>query len=84
MKVEKGEIVEKAMAIGTIQPYKEIQVKSKISGIVRKLYVEIGDSVKEGALLLDISPQPTPIGIYRSQARGGSGADQFRQRQDHL
>ncbi len=61
VKVEKGEIVEKAMAIGTIQPYKEIQVKSKISGIVRKLYVEIGDSVKEGALLLDIAPQPTPL-----------------------
>ena len=29
VKVEKGEIIEKAMAIGTIQPYKEIQVKSK-------------------------------------------------------
>jgi HlyD family secretion protein len=61
VKVEKGEIIEKAMAIGTIQPYKEIQVKSKISGIVRKLYVEIGDTVKEGALLLDIAPQPTPM-----------------------
>ncbi len=61
VKVEKGEIVEKAMAIGTIQPYKEIQVKSKISGIVRKLYVDIGDSVKEGDLLLDIAPQPTPL-----------------------
>jgi HlyD family secretion protein len=61
VKVERGEIVEKAMAIGTIQPYKEIQVKSKISGIVKKLYVEIGDSVKEGALLIDIAPQPTPM-----------------------
>ncbi len=60
-KVERGEIIEKAMAIGTIQPYREIQVKSKISGIVKKLYVEIGDSVKEGALLLDIAPQPTPM-----------------------
>jgi HlyD family secretion protein len=61
VKVERGEIVEKAMAIGTIQPYREIQVKSKISGIVKKMHVEIGDSVKEGDPLLDISPQPTPL-----------------------
>lgn len=59
--VERGEIVEKAMAIGTIQPYKEILVKSKISGIVKKLYVEVGDRVKSGDLLMEISPQPTPL-----------------------
>lgn len=61
VKVERGEIVEKAMAIGTIQPYREIQVKSKISGIVKKMHVEIGDSVREGDALLDILPQPTPL-----------------------
>lgn len=59
--VEKGEIVEKAMAIGTIEPYKEIIVKSKISGIVEKLYVEIGDVVTKGDLLMEISPQATPL-----------------------
>jgi len=59
--VEKGEIVEKAMAIGTIEPYKEILVKSKISGIVAKLYAEVGDVVKKGDLLVEISPQATPL-----------------------
>lgn len=59
--VERGEIVEKAMAIGTIEPYKEIAVKSKISGIVKKLYVEVGDTVGEGDALMDIMPQPTPL-----------------------
>ncbi len=59
--VEKGEIVEKAMAIGTIEPYREIFVKSKISGIVSKLYVEVGDKVNKGDLLMEISPQATPL-----------------------
>jgi HlyD family secretion protein len=59
--VEKGEIVEKALAIGTIEPYKEVVVKSKISGIVQKLYVEVGDSVKKGDLLMEIAPQATPL-----------------------
>jgi HlyD family secretion protein len=59
--VEKGEIIEKAMAIGQIEPYKEIAVKSKISGIVKKLYVEVGDTVLAGDALMDILPQPTPL-----------------------
>lgn len=67
VKVEKGEIIEKAMAIGTIQPYKEVLVKSKISGIVKKLHKEVGDVVKEGELLIDISPQPTPLEYTEAQ-----------------
>ncbi|MFH2055126.1 MAG: efflux RND transporter periplasmic adaptor subunit [bacterium] len=59
--VEKGEIIEKAMAIGQIEPFKEIAVKSKISGIVKKLYVEVGDTVRTGDALMDILPQPTPM-----------------------
>ncbi len=59
--VEKGEIVDKALAVGRIDPRKEISVKSKISGTVRKIYVEIGDQVKVGDPLIDVDPDPTPI-----------------------
>ncbi len=61
VKVEKGKIVDKALAIGTIVPKNEISVKSKISGIVKKVFVEIGDKVKKGDRLIDISPSPTPL-----------------------
>ncbi len=61
VKVEKGEIVDKALAIGSIVPENEISVKSKISGIVRKIFVEMGDKVEKGAPLIDISPSPTPL-----------------------
>ncbi|MEE9529144.1 MAG: hypothetical protein V3V88_03745, partial [Dehalococcoidia bacterium] len=40
VKVEKGEIVDKALAIGNIVPDNEVSVKSKISGLVRKIFVE--------------------------------------------
>ncbi len=59
--VERGEIVDKALAVGRIDPRKEISVKSKISGTVRKIYVEIGDQVKAGDPLIDVAPDPTPI-----------------------
>ena len=59
--VERGDIVDKALAVGRIEPKKEISIKSKISGIVKKTYVDIGDKVKVGDPLLDIAPDPTPV-----------------------
>lgn len=61
IKVERGDIVEKALAIGRIEPKKEIAVKSKISGIVRTVFVEVGDLVEPGQPLMEIKPDPTPL-----------------------
>jgi HlyD family secretion protein len=55
------DIVEKALAVGAIEPKNEIAVKSKVSGVVGKLYVEVGDYVQAGAPLLDVRPDPTPL-----------------------
>ncbi len=59
--VERGSIIDKALAVGRIEPKKEISVKSKISGIVKQAYVDIGDAVNVGDPLFDIAPDPTPI-----------------------
>jgi HlyD family secretion protein len=61
VEVERGDIVEKALAIGRIEPEKEITVKSKISGIVKNVFVEVGDIVKPGQPLIEIMPDPTPL-----------------------
>jgi HlyD family secretion protein len=57
----RGDIREKALAVGTIEPEKEIKVKSTISGIVAEVLFKVGDTVKEGAPLFKISPNPTPL-----------------------
>jgi HlyD family secretion protein len=59
--VTRDNIVEKALATGQIEPLQEIQVKSKISGIVKYLHVEVGDDVKAGNKLITIAPNPTPL-----------------------
>lgn len=69
VKVERGKIVDKALAIGTIEPENQIAVKSKISGIVKKVFVEMGDPVKKGELLLEISPNPTPLELAEAKRR---------------
>lgn len=61
VEVTKGNIVDKALAVGQLEPRQEIQVKSKISGIVKKLHVDIGDKVNAGDPLITVAPNPTPI-----------------------
>ncbi len=55
-----GDITEKALAVGQIEPREKFQIKSKVSGIVRRCYVEVGDAVRAGDLLFEIAPDPTP------------------------
>ncbi len=55
-RVETGEIVVKLEETGEIYPIKEINVKSKVSGKVLKLYVDEGDFVHEGDVIARIEP----------------------------
>jgi len=59
--VTRGDILEKALAVGTIEPEKENKVKSTIPGIVAEVLFKVGDSMKIGAPLFKISPNPTPL-----------------------
>ncbi len=63
----RGDIREKALAVGTIEPEQEIKVKSTIPGIVAEVLFKVGDAVKAGAPLFKISPNPTPIEYVESR-----------------
>jgi HlyD family secretion protein len=60
VEAELGDITEKALAVGQIEPRERFQVKSKISGIVARCFVEVGDTVRAGDPLFEIAPDPTP------------------------
>jgi HlyD family secretion protein len=62
-----GDIVDKALAVGTIEPEVEIEVKSQISGVVQRLFAEDGDFVQLGEPLIEVKPNPTPLEL--AQAR---------------
>jgi HlyD family secretion protein len=61
LKVTKGDIRDVAVALGTIEVKYETSVKSTFSGVVKKVFVEIGDVVKKGDPIFEISPTPTPF-----------------------
>jgi len=63
VKVIKGTIMEKALAVGTIEPINEISIKSQISGAVKKLFVDVGAYVHAGDPLLEVKPDPAPADV---------------------
>src|SRR5687768_18481067 len=78
VEVTNGTIVEKAVAVGQIQPRQKFQVKSKISGIVRRAMVQVGDTVKASDPLFEIAPDPTPLEVTEVDRRVESATASFR------
>ncbi len=64
---ERGVVIEKALAVGTIEPENEIEIKSKISGVVNKIFAEPGDYVREGQPLIEVRPDPTPLELAEAK-----------------
>lgn len=64
---ETGTVIEKALAVGTIEPDNEIEIKSKISGVVNKVFAEPGDYVRQGDPLIEVKPDPTPLELAEAK-----------------
>jgi len=78
VEVTQGSIVEKAVAVGQIQPRQKFSVKSKISGIVKRALAQVGDTVKAGDPLFEIAPDPTPMEVTEVDRQVESAAASYR------
>jgi HlyD family secretion protein len=67
-KVEKADLAKSVVATGKVEPITKVEVKSKASGIVKKLYVEYGDRVKKGQLLAQLDKEEITAGVEQSRA----------------
>ncbi len=67
-KVEKGSIAKSVVAIGKIEPLSKVEIKSKASGIIKYLYVNVGDTVKEGQLLLELDKETLEAQLREAHA----------------
>jgi HlyD family secretion protein len=56
-KVTRGDVARSVVATGKIQPITKVEVKSKASGIVEKLYVDINNKVTKGQSLAQLDEQ---------------------------
>lgn len=62
-------IVKKTVATGKVIPRREIEVKSQVSGVVEKLYVEAGQMVKKGAIIARIALRPNMLNVNSAEAQ---------------
>ena len=67
-KVERGDLAKSVVATGKVEPITKVEVKSKASGIVKKLYVDYGDRVKQGQLLCQLDKAEIQAQVDQSRA----------------
>src|SRR5208283_5321478 len=66
--VERGSIARSVVATGKIEPRSTVEVKSKASGIVKKLYVDYSASVHQGQLLAELDKELLEAAVRESKA----------------
>ena len=55
--VERGDLIVTADATGILEPVRTVEVTSRASGEIVRLYVDVGDQVEPGALLVEVDPR---------------------------
>jgi len=68
-KVTRGDVARSVVATGKIQPITKVEVKSKASGIVEKLYVDINNQVKKGQELAQLDQQEIVAQVEAQRAQ---------------
>ena len=67
--VEQGDLAKSVVATGKVQPITKVEVKSKASGIVKKLLVDAGDRVKEGQVLAELDKEELQAQVRGDEAQ---------------
>ncbi|WP_369811146.1 efflux RND transporter periplasmic adaptor subunit [Hymenobacter mellowenesis] len=77
-------IVEKVSASGKVQPETEVKISPDVSGEITELYVQEGDSVRKGQLLLRIRPDNYQAQVNMQSAQVGTQRANVGQAQARL
>jgi HlyD family secretion protein len=66
--VERGDLARVVVATGKIEPLSKVEVKSKASGMVKKLYVDYDDKVTQGQTLMELDKVQLEAVVREAQA----------------
>lgn len=71
------DIVKKTVATGSLVPRQEIEIKSRVSGVIQKRYVEPGQVIAKDALIADIQIIPDMLDLNRAESAVASARISF-------
>lgn len=66
--VERGDIARSVVATGKIEPLAKVEVKCKASGIVKQLFVDYGDRVQQGQVLVELDKEELSARVREARA----------------
>jgi macrolide-specific efflux system membrane fusion protein len=84
VRVAKGDIENTVTATGTVSPKSYVDVGAQVSGQIMQLYVEAGDIVKEGDLLVEIDTTVLETKVESSKAELAYQKAQLKDRESKL
>jgi HlyD family secretion protein len=67
--VDRGDIEITVVETGKIEAVQDVEVKSRVSGRIAKLYVQEGDRVEKGQLIAEIDPQEIRLQLEQTTAQ---------------
>ena len=67
-KVERGNLARSVVATGKIEPLAKVEIKSKASGIVKQIFADYGDRVKQGKILAELDKEELAARVRESRA----------------
>lgn len=65
----KTDIIKKTVAVGKVIPRRTVEIKSQVSGVVEKLYVEAGQTVKKGEIIARITLAPNMVQLNQAESQ---------------
>ncbi len=66
--IEHGDIARSVVATGKIEPLTTVEVKSKASGIAKQVFVDYGDQVKMGQVLVELDKEELQARVREAKA----------------
>jgi RND family efflux transporter MFP subunit len=82
--VKRGSIVHTLNLAGQFQPYQVIDVHAKVSGYIRRIYVDIGDKVRQGQVLAVLEVPELSAQLKGTVAEVASRKDEIARAQQEV
>jgi HlyD family secretion protein len=66
--VDRGDVSQRIVAHGTLEPVEQVEVGSQISGIIQRIHVDFNSTVRRGQVLAQIDPSTYEAAVSSARA----------------
>ncbi len=83
-RVQRGDLGDTLTLAGAFKPFQDVEVHAKVAGYIRRIYVDVGDHVKEGQILAVLEIPELTAQLTGAEASVRAAQEQIRRAQGDL